>query len=86
MNWKKGKWADVELTENQKQGQRMWRAAQKRRQKIESALRLPAVNSTREELIARMNWYLDRIENSEQGARILFPEVEESFTIASTTI
>ena len=83
---KKGKWVGVKLTDDQRKAKGIWERQQAKRSRLADALMLPGIVPDRAECHANLDRLLDGIEKGEQRARDLFPEVAESFTIATMTL
>ena len=79
------KWAGKKLTKDQQKAQRKWRRADCELVKLHSILHT-TIFRDRKHLHERLDRRLDAIERQKNTARELFPEVEESFTIASMRI
>lgn len=83
--WKTGKWAGVTFTADQKKARIWWQRQQKDFYAACDALRTTNVES-RKQFCERAGRAWDRWERARQKAEELFPEVSESFTIASMTM
>ncbi len=83
---KKTKWATYKFNAGEKAARAKWRHAQEQRVRITEGLMLVPINITRKKLHERLDRRLDTIEKMEAAAKELFPEVDESFTVATDTI
>ena len=83
---KPGKYAGHKFTKDQKTAQRLWRLSDSELSEINEALKICNWGSTRKQLHDRLDRRLDAIEKRNDKAKALFPDVDESFTIASMTI
>lgn len=78
-----GKYVNHKFTADQRRARAIWDRAHKEQLAINDALMVINWGSTREELHARLDRRLDVIERSQARAREIFPDVSESYTIAS---
>ncbi len=78
-----GKYLNHKFTPEQKKARWLWRRSDKESLAINDALMVITWDSPREELHARLDRRLDAIEKRRTRAKELFPEVDESFTIAT---
>ncbi len=83
---KKTKWADHKFTRQERDARAKWRRADGQRSQIVNALMSCDHYMSRGDMHKRLDRRLDVIEKTQASARELFPEVGESFTIASMTI
>jgi hypothetical protein len=86
MKFKPTKWATHKYSEDEAEAQRIWQRAEKRRSNILDGLQTCNWPVKREEYHKLLDKRLDQIERSEQRARDLFTEVEESFNVSEATI
>ena len=75
-----------QYTEEQKQARRYWTQASESLNAIVDGLVAHTVNPTRANLHTKLDQRLDRIERLEKKALATFPEVQNSFTIATYTV
>ena len=73
----------MQYTQEQKQARRYWELASESLDSIVNGLVAPTINPTRENLHKKLDQRLDRIESLKRKALIDFPEVQDSFTIAT---
>ena len=83
---KAGKYVGHKFTKQEREAQRIMRRADKQQSEIVQALKSCNFYMSREEMHKRMDRRMDAIEKMRSRARELFPEVEESFTIATMEI
>ena len=83
---KPGKYVGVTLTPDQIKAQRLARKALKMRVALADALMTQPDIHSREYWHRRLDWYLNQIDRLDADAVKLFPDVQESFVIASMTI
>ena len=87
---KPGKYVGHTFTEDQKKARRWWRRQGEMEVDIRRALQLlPNIidpSKDRERLHKKLDAVLNDIEMTRKRAEKLFPDVNESFTISSTTI
>ena len=83
---KQTKWANHEFTAQERQARGKWRRAQEQRSDIVNALKSCDHYMSREDMHKRLDRRLDTMERMQNSARELFPEVGESFTIATIAI
>jgi len=83
---KPSKYVGHKFTPEQKRARTIWRRADKELLAIDDALMVIPIVSDRKQLHARLDRRLDAIERGYARAKDLFPDVSESFTIASGTI
>ena len=81
-----GKYVGHKFTKDQKRARTIYRRAEKELLTIGDALMVIPIVSDRKKLHARLDRRLDVIERKYTKARELFPDVSESFTIASMTM
>lgn len=82
------------FSQKEKKARRQWQAADLRLMGLFDSLKLcpdftgfpDFTGDVRKKLHARLDWHLNNIEAQKERAVVAFPEVEESFTIAKTTI
>ena len=86
MKMKPGKYVNHKFTADQKKSRAKWERARSQRLAIEEALMVNAYRVPRQELHDRLDRRLDTIERMEASARETFPDVDESYTIASGTL
>mgnify|MGYP003148424239 CR=1 FL=1 len=82
----KGKWVGVKLTRDQRTAQKLIQRGLKERGELCDALKTSLDSlkvKTRGKMHERLDWNLDRLEKMHARAIALFPEVEESMTIAT---
>lgn len=82
----KGKYAGATFTPDQKKARRWWERAQKDQCALLDALCTTDATLTREEYHARLDKVFDSIERRRAKALDLFPEVDQSFTIATLRV
>ena len=82
---KPGRWMGVEFTADQVKARKIWKAKEKRRTEITDTLHSVSYLD-RDEAHKRLDRVFDTIERQTERAVKLFPEVGESFTVASFTI
>ena len=80
---KEGKYVGVTFTPDQERARAIWVRQRAKRYRLADALVMPGIVPSREECHAKLDRLLDGIEKQESRARELFPEVNESFTIAT---
>jgi hypothetical protein len=83
---KPGKYVNHKFTADQKKARAIWRRADEELIAIDDALMVLPIVDDRAELHARLDRRLDAIERGYARAKELFPDVSESFTIASGTM
>lgn len=83
---KAGKYAKHKFTNQELEAQRIWRRADKQRSEIVNALKSCNHYMSREDMHKRLDRRLNTIERMRNKAKGLFPEVAESFTIATMEI
>ena len=83
---KPGKYVGHKFTKDQKQARRLWERYREQEATINDALMVITLGETRQVLHARLDRRLDTIAKGKARAEEMFPEVRESFTIASMTI
>lgn len=83
--WKKAKWVSKQLTVDQRKAQRMIQRAIKQEAELSNALGVTHLLD-RKHLHTQLDRRLNAIKETRRRARELFPEVEESLTIASCEI
>ena len=83
---KPGKYVNHKFTKDQKRARMIWRRVDKELLAIDAALMVIPIVSDRKQLHARLDRRLDAIERGYTRAKALFPDVSESFTIASMEI
>lgn len=83
---KQTKWAGYKFNADQKKARAKWRQAQETQFAICDAFKMYPGNYSREELHAKLDKRLDIIEKQRASAKELFPEVDESFTVAQMTV
>ena len=83
---KPGKYVNHKFTADQKKARTIWKRADKELFAINDALMMIPLVDDRQDLHARLDRRLDAIEKGYAKAKELFPEVNESFTIASMAI
>ncbi len=83
---KKTKWATYKFNAGEKAARAKWRQAQDQRCRIIDGLMLVTIYNSRKQMHERLDRRLDTIEKMEAAAKELFPEVDESFTVATDTI
>lgn len=83
---KAGKYADQKFTSDQAKARRIWQRTRKQRSEIVEALKSCDFYMTREQMHTRLDRRLDAIDRQQSKAKDLFPDVDESFTIAYMTI
>ena len=86
MKMKPGKYVHHKFTADQKKARAKWERAREQRLAIEDALMVVTYRVPRQELHDRLDRRLDTIERMEASAKELFPDVSESYTIASGTM
>lgn len=82
----KTKWATHEFTKDQKKARAIWRRAEKQYFALFDALMLGAIERDRKALHKALDRRLDAIDKAKTRATEIFPEVGESFTVASMTV
>jgi len=83
---KQTKWANRKFTPAEKKARAMWRQALKEKSEIVQALKSCDHYMTREDMHKRLDRRLDAIKRRQVKATETFPEVGESFTVATDTI
>jgi hypothetical protein len=73
----------MEYTQEEKQARKLWMKASEIRSSLIDTLLAHTVNPTRENLHAKLDKQLDRIDSLERKAKARFPKVRESFIIAT---
>lgn len=73
-------------TADQRTARAKWQRASGYRWKLNEALLMPAEEKSRAEMHKRLDYVLDLIDKHRTQARELFPDVDESFTIASMMV
>jgi hypothetical protein len=87
MKFKYTKWHKYPFTADQKTARRMWTTASEYYFELVDALKTsPDGRRTRKQFHEKLDKVLDAIERNRTGAIELFPEVQQSFTIAETTL
>lgn len=86
MTMKPGKYAGAAFTPDQIRARAMSNKAMSRRVQLANLLTTSPSHHPRSYWHERLDWYIDQIERLDADARSLFPDVEESFTIASMEI
>lgn len=81
MKLKKTKWVDHKYSAEELEAQKYWDSARKRRGELLAGLKTTHWFTKREDYHKRLDQLLDSIEKAESKARVLFPEVKESFTL-----
>lgn len=83
---KRGKYVGYNFTPDQNRARAMSNKALSRRVTLANTLMTSPDNHTREYWHKRLDWYLDQIDRLNADAETLFPDVDESFVIASMEI
>ena len=83
---KAGKYAGHKFIKQELEAQKIWRRSDKQRSEIVEALKSCNHFMSREDMHKRLDRRMDTIERMQKRAKELFPEVEESFTIATMEI
>ena len=83
---RKTKWASHKFTADEKKAQRLWRRSESQRSDIVEALKSCDHYMSREDMHKRLDRRMDAIEKMQSRAREMFPEVKESFTMATMTV
>ena len=80
------KWGAHTFTETETKARKQWQHTWKRQVELLEALHACAIPASRDEWHAKLDRELDKIDRVQSLARAAFPEVENSFTIATETI
>ena len=83
---KPGKYVNHNFTADQKHARMLWRQSDEQIVEINNALKIITWGTTREAMHERLDARLDTILKRQERAKGLFPDVENSFTIASMTM
>ena len=83
---KPGKYVGHKFTKDQKRARWIWKRYREQEFAINDALMVITLGETRQALHDRLDRRLDTIAKGKARAEEMFPEVCESFTIASMTI
>jgi len=83
---KAGKYVGHKFTKQELEAQRIWRRASGQRSDIVNALKSCSHYMSRKAMHIRLDRRLDAIEKMESRAKEMFPEVSDSFTIATMEI
>ena len=83
MKSKPGKYVGVVFTPKQTRARAMWRGALRGELLLAEGLEVSSDARSRDEWHEWLNRRLDAIEKSRHEAIVLFPEVDESFTIST---
>ncbi len=76
------KWANHKFTRAEQDARKRWRKAQTLENDLFHVLKIPLGGLDRDRLHKALDRRLDDIERIRNGAKEMFPEVDESFTIA----
>ena len=85
-NMKTTKWADHKFSQQELHAQKIWRRCQTQRSELNDALKIINWGSNRDDLHTALDRRLNAIEKGEVRATLEFPEVGQSFTIATMQI
>ncbi len=80
---KTGKYVGHKFTKQELEAQRVWRRSDRQRSEIVEALKSCNHFMSRKAMHKRLDRRMDAIERMQKRAKELFPEVDESFTIAT---
>ena len=86
MKAKAGKFVGHKFSKQERDAQRIWRRSESERSDIVQALKSCDHYMSRENMHKRLDRRMNAIERAQERARSLFPEVDESFTIATMEI
>ncbi len=81
-----GKYADHKFTKQELEAQGVWRRSESQRSEIVQALKSCDHYMSREDMHKRLDRRMNAIERMQKRAKELFPEVDQSFTIATMEI
>lgn len=80
---KAGKYVGHKFTKQERDAQKIWRRADSQQLEIVNALKSCNFYMSREDMHKRLDRRLDTIEKMRNRAKAMFPDVDESFTIAT---
>ena len=83
---RKTKWASHKFSADETNARHIWRRAEIERSEIVQALKSCDHFMSRDDMHKRLDRRLDAIERSMTRAQSIFPDVEESFTVAKMTV
>jgi len=82
----KTKWATHHFTKPEREAQKVWRRADKQLSEIVQALKSCDHYMSREDMHKRLDRRLDSIERMQTKAQGMFPDVRDSFTMATMSL
>jgi len=83
---KQTKWATHQFSATERKARAKWRRAQEQRSGLIAGLMTCDYYADRKELHRLLDKRLDTIEKTQASAKTLFPEVDESFIIATSKL